>query len=371
MVTFTANVQSGQSGSPNPTGTVTFTDGSTTLGTGTVSQVGGNSIATFSTNSLAAGSYSITATYSGDANFAGSAVSRSSHTITSNGLASGSPTSVAVFSDSNSAISGQQVGLYAVVDSTSGTPTGTVTFFSGSTALGSASLASSGGQNVAVLSSTSLPVGTDNVTAVYSGDNNFASSTSPGFDEQVTQGSTAISVISSTNPVAPSGALQLIAIAGSDAGVNPTGTITFVATNNATQATTTLGSPVSLSYSGGQAIATLNLTNPLAAGTYTVTAQYGGDANFASGNSSGYTLQVASSSSATLTNLCASVTHAVYGQSQYTYALIANVSSSSSASYPPGTVSFYMDGGSTPIGTATLRAYNGQWTAAYYPATCR
>ncbi len=292
-VTFTAAIQSGESGSPNPTGTVTFTNGSATLGTGTISQVGGNSVATFSTNSLAADSYSITATYSGDANFAGSASSALSHTVTSNGLATGSPTSVAVFSDGNSAVSGQQVGLSAIVNATaSGTPTGTVTFFSGTTALGSASVQSVGGQNLATLPTTLLPVGTDNVTAVYSGDSNFAGSTSAGFDETVTQGTAAISVISSTNPVAPGGDLQLIAIANGIAGVNPTGTITFMATNNTTEATLTVGT-ATLSFSGGQAVATLNVpSTPLSAGTYTITAQYSGDSNFGSGNSPGYTLEV-------------------------------------------------------------------------------
>ena len=49
-----------------PTGTVTFKDGGTILGTGKI-QVGG--IASFSTSTLAKGSHSITATYSGDGNF--------------------------------------------------------------------------------------------------------------------------------------------------------------------------------------------------------------------------------------------------------------------------------------------------------------
>ena len=49
-----------------PTGTVTFKDGGTILGTGKI-QVGG--IASFSTSTLVKGSHSITATYSGDGNF--------------------------------------------------------------------------------------------------------------------------------------------------------------------------------------------------------------------------------------------------------------------------------------------------------------
>ncbi|SKA02881.1 Ig-like domain (group 3) [Trichlorobacter thiogenes] len=51
-----------KSGTALPTGTVTFKEGSTTLGTGTVS----NGLATFSTSALAVGSHAITAFYGGD-----------------------------------------------------------------------------------------------------------------------------------------------------------------------------------------------------------------------------------------------------------------------------------------------------------------
>jgi hypothetical protein len=66
-LTLTATVTSSP-GSTTPTGTVTFYNGSTPLGTGTVT----NGVATYSTQSLAVGTYSITATYSGDANHASS-----------------------------------------------------------------------------------------------------------------------------------------------------------------------------------------------------------------------------------------------------------------------------------------------------------
>ncbi len=71
-VTFTATVAPGQSGGPGPTGTVSFYDGSTLLGTGTVSHVGASYIATFQTNVLSVGSHTITATYLGDGNYTGS-----------------------------------------------------------------------------------------------------------------------------------------------------------------------------------------------------------------------------------------------------------------------------------------------------------
>ncbi|HEY7426231.1 MAG TPA: Ig-like domain-containing protein, partial [Gemmataceae bacterium] len=65
-VTFTATV-SGSSGPP--TGSITFYDGTTVLGTGTVNASG---IATCTTSSLTVGNHDITAIYSGDSTYAGS-----------------------------------------------------------------------------------------------------------------------------------------------------------------------------------------------------------------------------------------------------------------------------------------------------------
>jgi sugar lactone lactonase YvrE len=59
---FTATVSSTTT---TPTGTVSFLDGTTTLGQGVLS----NGVATLSTSSLAAGNHTITAVYSGNANF--------------------------------------------------------------------------------------------------------------------------------------------------------------------------------------------------------------------------------------------------------------------------------------------------------------
>src|SRR5206468_3672228 len=65
-VTFTATVSVNSPGGGTPTGIVTFKDGATTLGTGTLDASGH---ATFATSSLSVGSHSITATYGGDSNF--------------------------------------------------------------------------------------------------------------------------------------------------------------------------------------------------------------------------------------------------------------------------------------------------------------
>jgi Bacterial Ig-like domain (group 3)/FG-GAP-like repeat/FG-GAP repeat len=65
-VTFTATV-TGTAGTP--TGTVTFLDNTTTLGTGTLNASG---VATYSSSALTTGAHSITAQYGGDSNFAAS-----------------------------------------------------------------------------------------------------------------------------------------------------------------------------------------------------------------------------------------------------------------------------------------------------------
>jgi uncharacterized repeat protein (TIGR01451 family) len=68
-VTFTATVTAVAPGGGTPTGTVTFYDGTTVLGTATLNLSGQ---ATFTTSTLFIGAHSITATYNGDANYNGS-----------------------------------------------------------------------------------------------------------------------------------------------------------------------------------------------------------------------------------------------------------------------------------------------------------
>ncbi|MGB9417059.1 MAG: FG-GAP-like repeat-containing protein, partial [Acidobacteriaceae bacterium] len=82
-ITFTAQVT--PTGSGTPTGTVTFLNGSTSLGAGTLDSSGK---ATFSTSSLGAGSYSVTAAYGGDVTFAPSTSSAVALTVTGAGATS-------------------------------------------------------------------------------------------------------------------------------------------------------------------------------------------------------------------------------------------------------------------------------------------
>jgi hypothetical protein len=68
-VTFTATVTASAPGADTPTGVVTFLDGNTVLGTGTLDE---NGQATFTTSDLEVGNHSITAVYGADDSFMGS-----------------------------------------------------------------------------------------------------------------------------------------------------------------------------------------------------------------------------------------------------------------------------------------------------------
>jgi hypothetical protein len=76
-VKLTATVTTLEGCAATPTGTVTFKDGSSALGTGSLSA----GVATFTTNALAPGSHSLTAVYGGDADSGGSTSSGLTQTV--------------------------------------------------------------------------------------------------------------------------------------------------------------------------------------------------------------------------------------------------------------------------------------------------
>src|ERR1019366_8130079 len=79
-------------------------------------------------------------------------------------------------------------------------PTGSVTFFFGAQALGAPVTLVNG---IAFLTTTSLPPGTDAITAVYSGDTSFTGSTSAPVVETVTgNANTGVFVTSLTSSAA-------------------------------------------------------------------------------------------------------------------------------------------------------------------------
>ena len=171
-VTFTASV----SGSSAVAGTVTFYSGTTVLGTVPVS----NGTAAFSTTALPVGTESITASFTPAAGSTLSAATSAPVVQTVTKVTA----NIALTSSLNPAIVGQPVTFSATVPATfAGTvPTGSVTFYNGTTALGTVSLNGSG---VANLTLSTLPGGLQNITAVYAGDGIYSGITSGAVSQAV------------------------------------------------------------------------------------------------------------------------------------------------------------------------------------------
>ena len=181
-VTFTATVAS--LGGGVPTGSVIFTETPSggTAGPLTCTNANAGTLvagtATCTNSALTAGTYSITATYTGDTNDTGSTSSPFSQ------VTGKIPTLTGLGSATTGAGANQQLILVAtVVNVTASTgllpaPTGTVTFYLNSitgTELGFAILDSTG---VATLPPANLTAGSYSIVAVYSGDTSHLPSTS-------------------------------------------------------------------------------------------------------------------------------------------------------------------------------------------------
>lgn len=152
--------------------------------TGVLAQDAANVAAVFSTSATLTspvGTYSITATSltgSAAGNYTLGAVTPGTLTVTQAG------TTITLATSSATIPLSGNVTFTATVDSaTSGTPTGSVTFYNGTTVLGAPSLSN----GVAILSNPSITqlAGTYTITAVYSGDTNFTTSTSSPVTETV------------------------------------------------------------------------------------------------------------------------------------------------------------------------------------------
>jgi hypothetical protein len=96
------------------------------------------------------------------------------------------PTTTSLSSSTNPSTYGGSITLAALVTTTNGVPTGTVTFMDGVTPLGTNALSGgSGNSATASLALTNLTAGSHNLTATYRGTNNYSASTSPPLSQNV------------------------------------------------------------------------------------------------------------------------------------------------------------------------------------------
>jgi hypothetical protein len=354
-VTFTATVtaNNASSDSSNPTGTVNFyscasatncsTLAPTLLGSGTVAA---NGKATFATTSLATGSTFVEAVYQGaSTNF----TSSTSNVVTQVVNSSGVSTTTTLTSGTNPSVFGGSVTFTATVAKTTGTgtPTGTVNFYSCPTsACGSTTLLGSGtlSSGKTTYSTSSLPIGTTYVEAVYQGvAGSFGASTSNVVTQVVTSIATTTSLTSAPNPSVFGGSVTFTATVAKTTGTGtPTGTVNFYSCpTSACGSTTLLGSGT---LSSGK---TTYSTSSLPIGTTYVEAVYQGVAGSFGASTSNVVTQVVTSI-ATTTSLTSAPNPSLFAG---TVTLSATVTKSSGTATPGGSVSFFSG---TPSGTHSL-----------------
>jgi len=328
-VTVNAQV-AGAPGLAAPTGTVTFTDNSVALATLPLAGDGRVSLV-MPSGSLAAltlGTHDLRATYSGDAIY-------ESSTVDSPVLVSAVPTMVTV--SSTAAFAGSPITLTAVVTVVSpgnATPTGTVDFQNGNTAIpGCTGLPLTGG--MAQCTTTFSASASFNVA--YSGDANTASSAAavkPAAGKPLAGiYATPASSSSATPPFGtPVGVTAvLIAAAG---GPIPGGTVTF-ADGGSTVAT-------AVADSGGHATAELDGLN---VGDHEIVAVYGGDATYPAATAAALSIVVGKA----VTEMDLAATPAQAGQPVTLKAAVTVLGPGTGA--PAGTVDF--SNGSNPIAGCT------------------
>jgi hypothetical protein len=378
-VTVTKNA-SGVAGTP--TGDVSLVATSVN-GEGVDGRTLSSGMATWQTNQLPGGSYSVHAHYAGDGTFGASdsvpvavTVSRETSTTTLSAFtASGAlPAGVAV-------PYGSTVYLRADVKSATNTndtpPTGTATFidtYNGTQMAPTAYMLNSQGTAIAGNGLCTLSPGTHSFTASYSGDNSYTSSgpaSAPTFT--VNQATTQVGGLPPRIVAINSTFVLILFVSGSNslhplgspycAPALPTGMVSL-SDGSTSLGSVALGGSSSIStFPGGQAVAVFNLsaTSPLQLGSNTLTASYSGDSNYLSASGTiivlvGYPTTTVLTSSNLAVPVSTNVT------------FTAQVTSSQSGGQPiTGNVVFQVD--RTPSTTVPVVNGNAQFTTSFPSAT--
>jgi hypothetical protein len=281
LVTVTA--QSAGSGIPLPSGSINYTivnASSTSVASGTVAltQVSVNSVASIPVpNTLAAGSYTATATYSGDTNYAAPSTATTIPLTISQiqPVISWSKPSAIVYGTTLSGV----LNATALNESTPSVAVKTLSAqpqFAASTVPGTYvyTATPTGGTAATVTATTLLAAGSYTLNVSFTPTNTTTFKSATGSTTlTVTQATPGIVLTSNSNPVLVQNSITLTATLSLSAGT-PTGTVTF------NDGATTLGTGT-VNSSG---VATYS-TAALAVGTHTITAVYPGDTNFVNATS--------------------------------------------------------------------------------------
>jgi len=335
-VIFTATITTADSAA---TGTVTFYDGVTTIGSGTVS----SDVATFTTAALSIGIHEISATYNGDFVHLGN---------TSNTLEQhiSAPTTTSISVPQTTVPTGSTVDMTVhVASATAGTITGTVTCFLDSSPFATPALDAGG---MAQCTTPALTTGTHVLLASYGGDDSYTQGQSSNLNVYTLQQSVTLSTDSpassdgnSMDFAVPAGTpITFSALVSGNSGP-PTGTVTFF------DGGSSIGSASLAPQAGSNALGQLTTTLPQ--GLHVITARYGGDAHNGQGTSNTVN-QFVTLPTTTVFSISA---NPVVRTSVPSLSFVAHVSTGTAtpAPLPSGTVTFLDLGNSVVLGTAPLQ----------------
>lgn len=250
-----------------------------------------------------------------------------------------STTIVLTISTASSLSYGEDVGGYALVSSSDGTPlSGTVTFYDGATNICTIPVTQT--TSCPASAGTGFATGTHLLTAVYSGDATHQSSTSNVVPVVVVPDVTTLNLTSSINPASYGTSVTFSAAAQGDH-ATPTGQIQF------------LDGPSLIATATLNPAGTASITqSALALGTHPITARYAATQTFGAAASAILNQVIQPSSGmATVTTLASNANPVTAGQS---ITFTANVVTIGQTLVPAGTVTFL--NGSTVLGMASLNS---------------
>lgn len=325
--TLTATVQNAGSGTAAPTGVVTFSSQSATLGTATLAPSGSaTSKATYTVSGIDGGSYTFNASYPGDTNYAAGATT--------------SPAIVAVIGEPSSVSAtttqvslGASIPVVVTVSSTSGvgTPTGTVTVApqgtsSSTTYTGTLAQVSAGVARATVSVPSSQAGAVTMLVNCANPSSSFTCYTPVSVQATVDKGTPTVALTFTPSGTSSGSGTLKATMTGATGAVVPSGTILFY--DGATQIGT--GSTIA----GGSATQTASFTGTTA---HQITATYNGDNNYLTATSNGVTV------TGTLVNTTTSLTSSSYSSSYGTSITLNSTvtpASTVNGTAPTGTITF-------------------------------
>jgi hypothetical protein len=304
------------------------------------------------------GSHTVTATYNGSTNYAGSG----SVTLNQSILPATTTTDT---STATSPTLGQTVTLTAAVAPAAGggTPTGTVTFVIDGV---NQTPVAVNGSDLASLGVKFASAGPHTVSAIYNGDSNFAPSTAPTLNVSVNKATSTSGLydLGAAPTVYGQQAQILVNVASSVAGGPvPTGAVQFLESyNGSSYGLFTAANGQNLFILNGNGQLLLPISNTAPAGTYNFVVSYGGDSNY-NASSSQILSHTIKQSQTTSTVSLFSATTTTTGELATFYAAALPVAPG--AGTPTGTITFSVIlNGNTVV--ATTVAVNSVGMAGLY-----